>query len=355
MRVLRVFATAPHICGCAPFVAALLLSAETSPLSSQQTSIVIGQSGAAGRDFIGEITDALMDDHGRVVLLDRQTQELKVYAENGRRVQTLGRSGAGPGEFASPRTMWRTPNGDIEVLDTELLRVSRFAVGRDSIRFVGSRQLPISAFDACYSGDGLAAMGYHDGRILHLLAAEPALFRVRSSYVEAKAPAPLPPAHPLFAAQTGYGYVACDQASSLVAFGSVQFGELRILKPGDPAVSSFDVPRFARIQFEVRGAEVTQRPAADGSYDRLLPLIFVGRDSLLVQVERLVVDKDGLPSRKFVESHLFRPSSGSWLYLRRSQGMLLALSVSHRLCEMGTDEPSALLLPRGASADWQCP
>ena len=56
--------------------------------------------------LIGEISDLVVDDSGVVYAVDRQASQIHVVEGPGR-VRSLGRPGAGPGEFSQPTTLYR--------------------------------------------------------------------------------------------------------------------------------------------------------------------------------------------------------------------------------------------------------
>jgi hypothetical protein len=63
----------------------------------------IGSADAAEPAYMfGEVVDATTDPLGRVWVLDRQARELRVFDAAGRHLRTVGREGAGPGEFRNP-------------------------------------------------------------------------------------------------------------------------------------------------------------------------------------------------------------------------------------------------------------
>ena len=84
-------------------------------------------------------------DDGRIYVLDRQTQELRIFAASGAHVRTAGRQGAGPGEYREPNgLLWLTPD-TLLVVDQ---RGNRYSVVDRNGEYVRSvpRSLPFYAW-----------------------------------------------------------------------------------------------------------------------------------------------------------------------------------------------------------------
>ena len=81
--------------------------------------------GGAEYSFSGIVDLALADD-GRMVLSDRNAQELRVFDAEGRHLATIGGSGEGPGEFAGTPTIAGLSGDTIHAFDARAGRVSRF-------------------------------------------------------------------------------------------------------------------------------------------------------------------------------------------------------------------------------------
>ncbi len=58
--------------------------------------------GFAGDVLIGQIADAIGDEQGRSYLLDAQLHQIQIFDADGTHLDTIGREGEGPGEFANP-------------------------------------------------------------------------------------------------------------------------------------------------------------------------------------------------------------------------------------------------------------
>lgn len=70
---------------------------------------------AEDADLIGVIAEVAVDDGGNSYLLDQQLSQVLVYGPDGGLVRTIGREGAGPGEFRMASGMCMLPGGYIGV------------------------------------------------------------------------------------------------------------------------------------------------------------------------------------------------------------------------------------------------
>lgn len=91
-----------------------------------QEEVRIGAADGSGPDVFGRVGGVVYDDFGRVWILDRMANEIRVFDAAGNFVRTIGQQGAGPGEFAGAATMILGPNKEIWVEDSRLWRWERF-------------------------------------------------------------------------------------------------------------------------------------------------------------------------------------------------------------------------------------
>lgn len=95
----------------------------------------IGSADAADPAYVfGEVVDAAPDPLGRVWVLDRQAKELRVFDAAGRHVRTIGREGAGPGEFRNPIGLTWDAGGRAWVVDTSNQRYEVFDTAGRHVR-----------------------------------------------------------------------------------------------------------------------------------------------------------------------------------------------------------------------------
>lgn len=84
---------------------------------------------ASGEWTLFQIEDLDRLENGRLVVLNRGSQELLVFRRNGEFLQSIGRRGEGPGEFMDPIELAVVGGDSIIVLDWELGRLALFGPG----------------------------------------------------------------------------------------------------------------------------------------------------------------------------------------------------------------------------------
>lgn len=86
----------------------------------------IGSAMAEGPDLFGEVAGVVADDQGRIHVLDRQAKEMRTFGPDGAHIRTVGREGAGPGEFRNPIGLALGPGDEIWVVDPQNARYAVF-------------------------------------------------------------------------------------------------------------------------------------------------------------------------------------------------------------------------------------
>jgi hypothetical protein len=115
--------------------------------------------------YFQRITSARWLSDGDIVVLDRQADQLHLFADDGAFLRSFGRSGDGPGEFANIATVTVAPGDSIIVLDRYNGRVSVFHPADGFVRDFSTRSdsAGISANDAwVLSADRWALLTYRE-------------------------------------------------------------------------------------------------------------------------------------------------------------------------------------------------
>jgi len=86
----------------------------------------IGSAEGDGPEVFGRITDYTVDAEGRFYVFDGEAQDLRVFGVDGEHVRTIGRKGAGPGEFNQVMGMDWALDGTLWLVDPNNNRVSVF-------------------------------------------------------------------------------------------------------------------------------------------------------------------------------------------------------------------------------------
>jgi hypothetical protein len=118
----------------------------------------IGSVDGDGPASFGQIKGLVVDDDERIIVLDAQAQEIRVFGPDGGYLRTLGRRGEGPGELRNANGLMLGRDGRLRVPDPQLGRLSVFDVERG---FEESYAWPVRQWGWVWDG-ALAA----DGRVL---------------------------------------------------------------------------------------------------------------------------------------------------------------------------------------------
>jgi hypothetical protein len=103
----------------------------------------IGGIDAEGPEQLNDIVGLASDDLGRVFILDRQAQDIRVFTREGAFVRTIGRSGAGPGEFQRANGILFDPRGYLWVVDPGN---GRYSVFDTAGVLIDTRPRPITSY-----------------------------------------------------------------------------------------------------------------------------------------------------------------------------------------------------------------
>ncbi len=107
-----------------------------------------------GPEAFGSIAAFAVGATGRIYVLDRQAQDVRVFDSEGRYVRTIGRKGGGPGEFQGANGLAIDPTGALWVVDP---RSRRYSVFDSTGRLVGTH--PREVRDLGYGWNGGFAAG----------------------------------------------------------------------------------------------------------------------------------------------------------------------------------------------------
>ena len=86
----------------------------------------IGNGDDAAQEVFGDIADFDVDGLGRIYVLDRQAQEVRVFDTDGSWIRNIGGPGGGPGEFRGVTGIGFDPPGRLWVLNQGNIRYSVF-------------------------------------------------------------------------------------------------------------------------------------------------------------------------------------------------------------------------------------
>jgi hypothetical protein len=120
------------------------------------STLVIGEAEGAEATTFAAVSGLLVDEGGRIYILDRQANELRIFAPDGTLLRSVGRSGGGPGEYRNANGLvWLAPD-TLVVVDQ---RGDRYTMLTREGEYVRSVARALGFFGWVFSG------AIHDGRI----------------------------------------------------------------------------------------------------------------------------------------------------------------------------------------------
>lgn len=123
------------------------------------SEFVLGEVEGDGAEVFAAISGIEVDPDGRIYVLDRQANELRIFGPEGSHIRSVGRSGAGPGEYANANGLtWVSPD-TLLIVDQ---RGNRYTLLTRDGSYVRSVPRQLGFFGWVFSG------GYQDGRIYEI-------------------------------------------------------------------------------------------------------------------------------------------------------------------------------------------
>jgi hypothetical protein len=92
-----------------------------------EPAVVFGTAQGDSTYEFGDVVDVVPWSGDRVVVLDRQAREMRIFSREGDYLRTIGRDGEGPGEFRDPIDVVRIDGDSLLVWDWELQRATLFS------------------------------------------------------------------------------------------------------------------------------------------------------------------------------------------------------------------------------------
>ena len=89
--------------------------------------VTIGEMDGADPYLFGNVRGLDVDDRGRILVVDAQAREVRVFSPEGRHLHSFGRRGEGPGEFSEPDVIRIRDDGLLVIRDQRNARFSLFA------------------------------------------------------------------------------------------------------------------------------------------------------------------------------------------------------------------------------------
>jgi hypothetical protein len=227
-----------------------------------------------------------------VVVLEHDAPFVKVISLKGKLVQTLGRPGAGPGEFRAAYYMWYDSlNTRLVVTDAAAMRITEYPVG-DTLE-----KPKTTLYDYPWLYDVCRMNGRTFGLLRNeTIAAELTISGGRlttlAKFGDQRTNHPLG-AHPMVKTRASDGPMFCDAATGRLIIGSAILGEIHVLSTVTHAHKMAAVPAFQMMRITTEGRSMSMFSAP--SWEILRDIVRFG-DQIIAVVETHVDDKTQLPT-----------------------------------------------------------
>ncbi len=105
-----------------------------SPAWTLEAELSLGSADTEGPEMFGQVAALEVDDEGRILVLDAQAAELRIFGPDGAHLRTVGGRGSGPGEFRTAVGLGVAPDGHLWVVDSGNGRYTLFTPEGDLVR-----------------------------------------------------------------------------------------------------------------------------------------------------------------------------------------------------------------------------
>lgn len=301
------------------------------PLRAQSEPILRlgGERDAAG-DLFSRITDVALDPRDRVLILDDADNRIVVVGLDGRLRQTLGRRGAGPGEFAAPTAIVVTASGQLAVADAANSRLTLYdASAADSVRFIRTASMPVRAYDACAIGERIFMLADDGRHVIHEFAlGASGVRRVRSFGMLRTGDSKQD--DPRFRVMLTQGHLACAPGGEIVAFVAEQIGQVWTFSDDGRELAHITLAPFTGIGIDLTENGVRYVWPESDAIAQAKSLEILGAQSLRVGLVRLKRGK----GESVTDRYEFRTLdlSGKVVATQMGSGRFVARSKSLTAC-----------------------
>ena len=203
---------------------------ETPLAFSKSATTSIGREDGPEELMFGEITSAAGNSRGQIVIVDKKTEDVRLFDAQGKFLQRLGRKGQGPGEFRAPHSVLVTPSDEIWVSDLQR-RLTVFVRGTEGYRLARTIPVDIGIRSMCHLGGNLVVngMAIGDPQVIRILDPQAGLLRAFGRLYASP--------NEMLNLQFAEGKVACDAANQLIVYASsAAIGEVRAYQPDGRAL-----------------------------------------------------------------------------------------------------------------------
>lgn len=121
-------------------------------------SWTVGTRDGRAPERFADIRDVVQNGKGRVLVLDNEHREVRLFSSDGEYVGAFGREGEAPGEFQYPAHLDRLSDGTIMVVD-RMGRIQFFASADSAYERTGGFRVEYTPEDACVLNDTIYLHG----------------------------------------------------------------------------------------------------------------------------------------------------------------------------------------------------
>lgn len=283
-------------------------SGETFKLDYDYKEVAhIGKKYGKDEEMFGTISDIEKDTLNRLYILDERQQLIQVYDIEGNFLSTIGRKGAGPGEFEGARSLSIYKN---LLLVSNGYRIEVFNIESEEIKFLKTVQFDKRIHSICTSGDNLfihntqllnqddKVEGEDYVNMLHSYKLPDFTFQFSfgQSYISKT---------PMVVDRMSLGNINCNNTGSIVVFAfervptihgySIDNGDLKW------TTNLKGINNFQVIETKIDGKpRLTYKQSENNISDQILPLNRFQANTLF-QIHRRIFSEPGkIDSNKFI-------------------------------------------------------
>jgi hypothetical protein len=284
--------------------------------------VAVGAADQPPTAVLGHVTDAVIDAHRNVYVLDALSFHVKVFSRVGVFLASAGRRGPGPGEFLAPVSIAIRGADEVLVLDQSNSRIERWRFSGKALDRIGSYPIPFFARKMCVLGTRIFVLGHHGSNLLHELDQSGAIARsfapgpLQQTTTQARLRAP--------------NQLWCDEEAGELVIAHRLYPELFIYSANGSLRKTIRAEPFRQIVVTTRGAGVvTYSNPKDGPYDVIVSTAVIGTRRI-VQLGHDVDGSDavsGVRSYEVTSQGVFRRIAPLPRLLKDSRGMALVKQV----------------------------
>jgi hypothetical protein len=219
---------------------------------------------------------AIGEDGKHVFVLDRLNHRLTALTQTGQFIGSAGRNGHGPGEFQWPSAVIADDSVAM-VFDAAIGRMSSWVVRENTIALKGevSSTIFLETRAACSLGGTIVLLRSLHGKTLQQIAPDGTLVQ---SFGEPFSPE----RHPMMAAATTFGYVACDRRNRSIFVAGSQVPVVRRYRDSGDLLWETAVPNIHPPVITPVGAGIRYSPPDGRQYSQVVTSLVPLGDSIVV-------------------------------------------------------------------------